>query len=889
MGNEPEVRKMRDFDVVVIGAGLGGLTSAAFLAKDGKKVLVADRHYVPGGFATSFLRGRFEFEVSLHELSGLGSENDPGPVRKLLDNLGVTRKVDFIQVPEFYRCVLPGVDIVLPTGRENFEETLCFYFPTDSEGIRKFISIMFDFASEALRANRVGMKKVIEKQEEFPTLLSYFGKTLKDVIDPLISNDAARAVLSVICGYYCNPPSRISFLTYALGTVSYLRFGPWHVKGKSQALSQALMDRIEEMGGEVWLRNGVERIIIQRGKVRGVMTRDGTEVASPIVVSNVNPYTTCLDLIGKEHVPEWYLKRLGAWSPGASTFNLYLGVDCHHERLGLKHHETFVSESTDLDGNWKKMRTGASMEPSDIAVTAYNTIDPEFSPPDTSSIVCTFIAYAEPWLRLRPEKYTETKNRIARKTLLIAEKVAEDLSKHIEVIDVATPLTNMHYTRNAGGSIIGFDETFTGTGITRMPASSPIEGLYFTGAWVNIGGGYEPSMYSGYLTSRQILKDLEGGVRGESIDKLRESLSKQVKGSEIIETPLILVDKAVSAFHPDRVNLRVHEIIRETASTKTIRFLPINGSLPQFRAGQYVNLFCQVDGTLTSRPYSISSPPGKEYWDLTVRRVENGFVSHFLTDRLKIGDELHSTSPAGSFYQEPLTDTNELVFLAGGSGITPFASIIRANAQSHTGYRIHLIYGSRHPDDVIFHDELRGIEKTNQWFKMDLVVSEPPEGYDGLTGFLDLEILQNLVGSFDGKTFYICGPKEMHHLCMEALLSHGVSRKRIKREAYGPPKNVTEESGWPGISPEAIFKITDRRTGKTFEARAGEPLMNSMERAGLVIEAVCRSGECSVCRTRLISGKVFIPEQVAKRKVDEIASFIHPCMSFPLSDLVLRT
>jgi len=807
----------------------------------------------------------------------------------MLNEIGVTRKVEFIQVPEFYRCVLQGADVVLPTGRENFEETLCSHFPKEDQGIRRFTSIMFDFARQALRANRVGMKEVMEKKEEYSTLLTYFGKTLKDVMDPLIGDDAAKTVLSVICGYYCNPPSKISFLTYALGTVSYLRFGPWHVKGKSQALSQALMDRIEEMGGEVWLRNGAKRIIVEDGKVKGVLTQDGTEITCPLVVSNANPYTTCLELIERENIPSWYLNRLGAWSAGASTFNLYLGVDCPHHKLGLAHHETFVSESCDVDASWKKMQSGATLEPSDIAVTTYNAIDPEFSPPNTSSIVCTFISYAEPWLRLPPDKYTETKNRVAQKTLTIAEKVAEGLSEHIEVIEVATPLTNMHYTRNAGGSIIGFDETFTGTGIMRMPSSGPVSGLYFTGAWVNIGGGYEPSMYSGYLTAKKVLEDVQGGKVGpESIEKLKQNLEGQVQGPEIKESPLIMVEKAVSSFHPDRVSLRVHEIIEETKTTKTIRLMATEGTLPHFRAGQYVNLFCNIDGIVTSRPYSISSAPKKEYWDLTVRRVEGGFVSQFLLDRLKVGDCLQSTGPAGSFYQEPLTDAKELVFLAGGSGITPFASIIRSNAEKHTGYEIHLIYGSRKPDDVIFLEELKCIEEANPWFKMDLVISEPPQGYDGPKGLLDRETLENLIDSFDDKTFYICGPEQIYPLCEGALLSLGVPRRRIRREFYGPPKNVTEEKGWPSISPDTVFKVEEKRTGKTFEARAGEPLMNSMEKAGLVVEALCRSGECSVCRTRLISGKVFVPERVSKRWVDEIAGFIHPCMSYPLSDLVLR-
>src|SRR4030042_3503504 len=107
---------MKDEDAVVIGAGLGGLSSAAFLAKAGKKVLLLERHYVPGGYASSFLRGRFEFEISLHELSGLGDQDNPGPLWRLLDQVDVTRRVDFLKIPDFYRCVLPDVDMVVPIG-----------------------------------------------------------------------------------------------------------------------------------------------------------------------------------------------------------------------------------------------------------------------------------------------------------------------------------------------------------------------------------------------------------------------------------------------------------------------------------------------------------------------------------------------------------------------------------------------------------------------------------------------------------------------------------------------------------------------------------------------------------------------------------------------------
>jgi ferredoxin len=128
----------------------------------------------------------------------------------------------------------------------------------------------------------------------------------------------------------------------------------------------------------------------------------------------------------------------------------------------------------------------------------------------------------------------------------------------------------------------------------------------------------------------------------------------------------------------------------------------------------------------------------------------------------------------------------------------------------------------------------------------------------------------------------------MYVLCEDALKSLGVPPRRIRREAYGPPKDITTEPGWPGIEPDVVFQVIEERTGLALEARAGEPLMNSLERAGIVVDAICRSGECSVCRTRLISGKIFAPQRVLKRWVDEKAGYIHPCMSYPLEDLRIR-
>ncbi|MBP1761247.1 MAG: hypothetical protein H6Q64_789, partial [Firmicutes bacterium] len=144
---------MSEYDVVVIGAGNGGLTAAASLAQKGMKVLMLERHNVPGGCATSFCRGRFEFEVALHQLSGFGTEAKPGPLRMFLDGLGVVDKLDWVAMENLYRVVLPGeLDLILSSDREKMIATLQERFPQDSQAIADFFDLVYKFFYEVIRA-----------------------------------------------------------------------------------------------------------------------------------------------------------------------------------------------------------------------------------------------------------------------------------------------------------------------------------------------------------------------------------------------------------------------------------------------------------------------------------------------------------------------------------------------------------------------------------------------------------------------------------------------------------------------------------------------------------------------------------------------------------------
>lgn len=352
------------------------------------------------------------------------------------------------------------------------------------------------------------------------------------------------------------------------------------------------------------------------------------------------------------------------------------------------------------------------------------------------------------------------------------------------------------------------------------------------------------------------------------------------------------VREAVERFHPERIPVRIVDVRSETRSTKVLRLVPLKGCFPPFYAGQYVNVFVEVGGVKTSRPYSIASPPTRLGGiELAVRAKKDGFVTGHLLERAKVGDVLTVSGPAGEFYYNPLRDTNELVLMAGGSGIAPILAIIEDVIDRGLPIRMLLLYGSRIASDIIFEEHLARLAASHSQLEVVHVISEPSASWKGDTGLLDGDCVLRHVSrrSLKKKTYFLCGPGKMYQLASASLRELGVPRHRIRVEAYGPPDDITKEPGWPSdVARNATFAVHLQGRGETFEASAAEPLMNSLERLGTVLPALCRSGACGTCRTRLLQGEVFAPQGVAVRESDRTAGFIHPCMSYPVSDLVLQ-
>ena len=342
----------------------------------------------------------------------------------------------------------------------------------------------------------------------------------------------------------------------------------------------------------------------------------------------------------------------------------------------------------------------------------------------------------------------------------------------------------------------------------------------------------------------------------------------------------------VERLHPSRIETVVSHVLEETATTHTIRLSPKSGLMPPFQAGQYVTLFLEINGIVTSRPYSISSSPSQNgFYEITVRRVPHGLVSNYLLDNVNTGTPLTISGPSGTFVHNPLVHENEMVCIAGGSGVTPFISMVREITSRNLDRRVVLIYGSRELDDIIFHEELLHLSRSHQQLAYYPVIENPGAGYLGKTGLITSEQVLDIVGSIEGKSFFICGPQAMYEFCLPQLEALQISRKHLRREMYGAPANIWEFPGWPtGVKAHDTFEI--RINGEaTFSARAGTPLINSFEKNHIQVPTLCRSGECSMCRVKIVSGTVFQPPGVPVRQSDRQFGYTHACMSYPLSDL----
>ncbi|MDO4540249.1 MAG: NAD(P)/FAD-dependent oxidoreductase [Syntrophomonadaceae bacterium] len=491
----------KKYDAIVIGAGNGGMTAATALAQQGMSVLMLERHNVPGGCGTSFRRGRFEFEVALHQLSGMGTVEQPGPLRGLMMRLGIADDIDWIVMDELYRVVVPGeVDMTLKADRAAAIAEVQRHFPEEADKVTAFYDLVYMYMLQAYQFSKARKKGA--DAADYPIYFKYALKNSDEVLAELgLSKRLSTALTGTYWGYMGLPPSKLPFNLLAGLTFAYIEFKPAHMRGGSQAMSNALINSFLQHGGEMRFNCGAEKILVEDGAVVGVRTAAGEDIACDWVVSNASVVDTYTRLLDEAVVPEEQFKVLAGSNVGVSALCLYIGLDRSPEELGITESLVAISPSLDSDKTYAATRT-FDIANCGIVFSTYTREDAAFSPPGTSQCAAVTLQYSEHWEALAPEEYNDTKYRCAAELLKRIDQLYPGFSDHIEEIEIATPITFMRFLNHPGGAFYGFDQFVKDSSIF-LPPVSPIKGLYAAGAWVG-DCGFQPTLQSGFNAARAI-------------------------------------------------------------------------------------------------------------------------------------------------------------------------------------------------------------------------------------------------------------------------------------------------------------------------------------------------------------------------------------------------
>jgi all-trans-retinol 13,14-reductase len=512
-GKQGANRKDNDFDAIIIGAGLGGLSCGAAFARQGFRPLVIEKHIKPGGYATTFQRpGGFVFDASLHSTT-VSARNG---VFDLIPGFPEIRGIEFVPHHTLYRAIYPDYDIRVPDRNpRRYISDLAALFPDEKAGIEGLYGDMEGLASDIAKysaaAGKVDMSRFFQ---DYPYLAKTFGKTWGDMVDARIRNPKLKAIVSALCGYYGLPPSKLSPYYYALPTIGYLQNGGFYPIGKSQKISDAFRDYIDGHGGRVMLGTRVGKILVKNGAACGVRTAAGQEFTSKVVVSNANAPDTLREMVDDPELVRAALDRMEKLSISLSSFQVFLGLKKDLVReLGIKDTEIFYNTGYDMEASHEAEVRGDFTNPG-FAVTLYDNLYRGYSPEGKNTINIMTLQGFGPWEKYEADYFAGKKDdyhaeKLRRADILIdrAEKVLlPGLRKAIEVRDAATPLTNVRYTANTRGAIYGWDQTLDDSGANRFPQRTPLKNLYLAGAWTFPGGGYGACIPSGLQCFAEIMK-----------------------------------------------------------------------------------------------------------------------------------------------------------------------------------------------------------------------------------------------------------------------------------------------------------------------------------------------------------------------------------------------
>jgi prolycopene isomerase len=504
-------------DVVVVGAGLGGLSAAGHLQANGYDIVVLEHHTKPGGYAHNFKERGYRFEVALHALDGM---QKGGWAYSMFDLLGVFDKVEMNRLDPFYTVAFPDFEVAVRTDLSNYVEEFCAVFPDEREGVTDLFAALrrlgHDMARYSVDTRRGVKVPMDEMATRYPEMSLAFSTPWAPYVEQYIQTAEAVALLSTLWGYLGLPPSSVSAGQLGLTLLSYHSSGAWYPTGGSGAMTRAMAETIEERGGVIEYRNTVTSISPDGPDHIVVTTDRGLVVHGRAVVSNASPLAT-IGMLPEGLVVDSWDTEIRSETPALASLVVYLGLDRDVAGQGWDHHEFFDMGGYDLDAEYAAILAG-DFDKVGMIISNYTVVDPGCAPQGGSVIALTVLApwdYKDVWgtggdldSYSSNERYMEIKEAVADILIDRAEDRIPGLRESIVVRKVATPLTNVRYVMQPHGSLYGREQTVMSQ-MNRRKSTTPIPNLFLAGAWIG-GGGMTLAVGSGRSAANAADRYLSG-------------------------------------------------------------------------------------------------------------------------------------------------------------------------------------------------------------------------------------------------------------------------------------------------------------------------------------------------------------------------------------------
>jgi len=472
------------YDVVIVGAGIGGLVCGCYLAKAGLKVLIVEQHYKPGGYCTSFVRKGYKFDVGVHYIGGIKR----GVLANILNEIEIREELKFNQFDPSDKIIMPDSTTYIRANPYDTIKEFQKTFPDEKENIK----IFFQFVMET---------NVLIIYRKVKNL------TLEKVLDSFFNNQKLKATIGVlVLGNMGLPHTEVAaFAAIILFREFILDPGYYPVDGMQQ-FANCLADKFKKYGGEIILSRKVMKIITEDSIAKGIIISSGEKIMSKIVVSNVDATQTFKNLIEIETKESTTIDNLVSSNP---VFAVYLGINVSFKNILSEIGNIWFFTTYDIDGCYKFLKKNVvqknipgimlsfpSSHDSDSKVINKNTIQ-----------IFTIACYEN------EEFWNKNRDSFSEEMLSLAEQAIPSLKRYIDLKVTATPHTFHKFTMNKEGSAFGWASNVNQIDASLLPQKTSIQNLFLVGHWCTMGagqGGISTVAFSGKKAAEIIINRIIG-------------------------------------------------------------------------------------------------------------------------------------------------------------------------------------------------------------------------------------------------------------------------------------------------------------------------------------------------------------------------------------------